>query len=62
MYLIRRHCGLSYPEIGRRFERHHTTAIHSDRLVQQQLQHSGALRSAVVILEKELLGLTEQGD
>jgi chromosomal replication initiator protein len=62
MYLMRRHCGLSYPEIGRRFERHHTTAIHSDRLVQKQLQHSGALRSTVVVLEKELIRLAEKGD
>ena len=35
MYLVRRHCGLSYPEIGRRFAKHHTTALHSDRVVQQ---------------------------
>ncbi len=58
MYLVRRHCGLSYPEIGRRFDRHHTTAIHSDRLVQKQLEQNGSLRSAVVLLEKELLQLS----
>ena len=55
MYLVRRHCGLSYPEIGRRFGRHHTTALHSDRLVQRQLDQNGSLRAAVTLLEKDLL-------
>ncbi|HKC49822.1 MAG TPA: DnaA/Hda family protein [Myxococcota bacterium] len=61
MYLMRRHCGLSYPEIGRRFARHHTTALHSDRVVQEQLAENASLRAAVVLIEKELLRLSEGG-
>jgi chromosomal replication initiator protein len=61
MYLMRRHCGLSYPEIGRRFARHHTTALHSDRVIQEQLSDNASLRAAVVLVEKELLRLSEAG-
>ena len=61
MYLMRRHCGLSYPEIGRRFARHHTTALHSDRVIQEQLADNASLRAAVVLVEKELLRLSEGG-
>jgi chromosomal replication initiator protein len=61
MYLVRRHCGLSYPEIGRRFAKHHTTALHSDRVVQQQLGDNASLRAAVLLVEKELMRLSEAG-
>jgi chromosomal replication initiator protein len=61
MYLLRRHCGLSYPEVGRQFQRHHTTALHSDRLVQRRIQSDPALRSAVNLLEKELRSGPERG-
>ena len=61
MYLMRRHCTLSYPEIGRRFGRHHTTALHSDRVIQEQLADNASLRAAVVLIEKELLRLAEDG-
>ena len=61
MYLVRRYCGLSYPEIGRLFARHHTTALHSDRVVQGQLADNTSLRAAVVLVEKELLRLSEGG-
>jgi chromosomal replication initiator protein len=61
MYLIRRHCGLSYPKIGRRFARHHTTALHSDRVVQQQLGENASLRAAVLLVEKELMRVSEEG-
>ena len=61
MYLIREHCALSYPEIGRRFGRHHTTALHSVRMVKRRLDDSGAVRAAVALLEKELLRWSEKG-
>jgi len=61
MYLMRRHCNLSYPEIGRRFGRHHTTALHSDRVVQDLLRDNAGLRAAVVLIEKELLRNSEAG-
>ena len=62
MYLIREHCALSYPEIGRRFGRHHTTALHSVRMVKRRLDDSGTLRAAVALLEKELLSQSEEGE
>ncbi len=61
MYLVRRHCGLSYPEIGRRFARHHTTALHSDRVIQGQLAENASLRAAVLLIEKELMRVSEEG-
>lgn len=61
MYLVRRHCNLSYPEIGRRFRRHHTTALHSDRVVQEQLAENASLRAAVLLVEKELARISEEG-
>ena len=61
MYLMRRHCDLSYPEIGRRFGRHHTTALHSDRVIQDQLTENAGLRAAVVLIEKELMRNREAG-
>jgi chromosomal replication initiation ATPase DnaA len=55
------HCGLSYPEIGRRFNRHHTTALHSDRVVQEHLGENASLRAAVLLVEKELARISEEG-
>ncbi len=61
MYLLRRHCGLSYPEIGQRFGRHHTTALHSVRQVTRQLEQNGSLRATIRLLEKELVRSVEAG-
>lgn len=61
MYLVRRHCGLSYPEIGRKFAKHHTTALHSDRVIQSQLGENASLRAAVLLVEKELMRVSEEG-
>jgi chromosomal replication initiator protein len=61
MYLVRRHCGLSYPEIGRKFAKHHTTALHSDRVIQNQLGENASLRAAVLLVEKELMRVSEEG-
>ncbi len=62
MYLLRRHCSLSYPEIGQRFDRHHTTALHSVRQIARRLDDNGSLRSSVRLLEKELLRSLEEGE
>jgi chromosomal replication initiator protein len=62
MYLLRQHCSLSYPEIGQRFGRHHTTALHSVRQIARQLEENGSLRSTVRLLEKELLRSLETGE
>ncbi len=61
MYLLRRHCSLSYPEIGQRFGRHHTTALHSVRQITRRLDDNAGLRSSVRLLEKELLQSLEEG-
>jgi chromosomal replication initiator protein len=61
IYLLRRHCGLSYPEVGRHFRRHHTTVLHADRLMQRRIDSDAGLRSAVVLLEKELRNRSRRG-
>lgn len=61
MYLLRRHCALSYPEIGRRLGRHHTTALHSVRQVTRLLERNGNLRATVRLLEKELKRVQDGG-
>lgn len=61
MYLLRHHCGLSYPEIGRRFSRHHTTVIHACRQVQTNLERRHGLGATVQLLEKEIQQLREEG-
>ncbi len=60
MYLVRRHCSLSFPEIARRFRRHHTTALHACRQIDTKRDQQGSLRAALVLLEKELLLLGEE--
>ena len=59
MYLLRHHCGLSFPEIGERFRRHHTTAMHACRKIEAQRNEDSGLRASVALLEKELLRLSE---
>jgi chromosomal replication initiator protein len=41
MYLIRSMTNLSLPDIGREFNRDHTTVLHSLRKVETQLQDPG---------------------
>ena len=61
MYLVRRLCGLSYPEIGRLFGRHHTTALHSFRRTRGRIDQHEAFRATIALLEKELLQSSERG-
>lgn len=51
MYLSKRLTCLSYPQIGRRWNRHHTTIIHAERAVADWKDADGALRDR---LEGEL--------
>jgi chromosomal replication initiator protein len=62
IYLLRRHCGLSYPEIGRRFGRHHTTAIHACRQIARRLETDERLRSETRHLEREILRRIDAGE
>jgi chromosomal replication initiator protein len=61
MYLMREHCALSFPDIGRRFGRHHTTVLHSCRRIASELRDNGNLRAALSLMEKELVQMSEEG-
>lgn len=61
MYLLRHHCGLSYPAIGQQFNRHHTTAMHACRRIESQRDVNSSLRATVLLLEKELLTQSTTG-
>jgi chromosomal replication initiator protein len=60
MYLMRRHSSLSYPEIGQRFHRHHTTAIHACRRISSERDRKSDLRATLDLLEKELVRLLDE--
>jgi len=62
MYLMRRHSDLSYPEIGHRFHRHHTTGIHAYRRISSDREKNSDLRATLDLLEKELIRLLDDGD
>ncbi|MEE8606034.1 MAG: DnaA/Hda family protein [Nitrospiraceae bacterium] len=61
MYLLRRHCDLSYPEIGQRLRRHHTTALYAFRKLEQQRHENASLHATLDLLEKELLERSRTG-
>ena len=61
MYLLRRHCALSFPEIGQRLRRHHTTAIHAFRKIEGEREVNANLNATLGLLEKELLQRSEAG-
>jgi len=52
MYLVRKHTGASFPEIGRRFRRDHTTVQHGCRKIEAALQTDMELRQAVHAIER----------
>ena len=54
MYLLRHRCRLSYPEIGRRMRRHHTTALHGCRRIDERRAEDASLAASLELLEKEL--------
>lgn len=43
MYFARTHTSQSYPELGRRFHRHHTTVLHAVQTVTAKLKDSSEL-------------------
>ena len=47
MYLAREMGGMSYPDIGRSFDRDYTTVIHSYEKVKAELKKDSSLRSAI---------------
>jgi chromosomal replication initiator protein len=61
MYMLKRHCGLSFPEVGQRLRRHHTTAIHAFRKIERQRLEKASLHATLDLLEKELFRRTDSG-
>ncbi len=56
MYLCREHTNNSYPHIGEEFGgRDHSTAIHAIKVIKLKLKDDNTVRSAVAVLEKEIL-------
>ena len=41
MYLVRKHCGYSYPQVGSIFRRDHTTVMYACRQVEKELEKRG---------------------
>jgi chromosomal replication initiator protein len=60
MYLLREHCDLSYPQIGRVLKRHHTTVMHGYQRIAGQRDHNPGMSATVAVLEKELSRLRER--
>lgn len=50
MYLVRTLAGASYPAIGRRFRRDHSTAIHAVRAVQKRVGADPRLAAEIIAL------------
>ncbi len=61
MYLLREHCDLSYPQIGRVLRRHHTTVMHGCQRIADLREANPGLGATVSMLEKELSRLREPG-
>jgi|GEM_PF-1177766 len=61
MYLLRIHCRLSFPEIGQRLHRHHTTAMYAFRKIERQREENASLHATLSLLEKELLMVSTPG-
>jgi chromosomal replication initiator protein len=59
-YLLRTHCALSLPQIGRRLGRHHTSALSSVRSAQRKLRHDASFAGLVALVEKEILASGEK--
>jgi chromosomal replication initiator protein len=56
MYLARKHCGLSFPEIGERFGgKDHTTVMSAVRKIEAALESDPSTKKAVDALESTLL-------
>lgn len=55
MWLIRRHTQLSSTEVGRLYEKDHSTVLHACGKVEKQLEADAGLRSIVQMIERNLL-------
>ncbi len=55
MYLVRKHTGASFPEMGRYFKRDHTTIHHAYAKIDGELMTDSELRQIVHIIERALV-------
>jgi chromosomal replication initiator protein len=60
-YLLRNRCGLSFPEIGRKLDRHYTTAINAVQRSETRLGREASFASLLGLIEKEVTLRTERG-
>jgi chromosomal replication initiator protein len=60
-YLLRNRCGLSFPEIGRKLDRHYTTALNAVQRSEARLGKEASFASLVGVIEKEVTLRTERG-
>jgi chromosomal replication initiator protein len=56
MYLCRQLLSLSFPQVGQRFGRDHSTVIHANTVVQRRLKEDPAFQATVEGLERSIRG------
>jgi chromosomal replication initiator protein len=61
-YLLRVRCGLSFPQIGRQLDRHHTTMLHAVRQAETRFGVEASLTGQLTLLEKEIISRGEKGE
>lgn len=62
IWLSRERTGLSYPDLGRLFERHHTTAMHAVDRTRRRIARDVAFRHEMQELERTLPRRTAERD
>ncbi len=55
MYLCRKHTRASFPEIGSRFDKDHSTVVSAFQKIEKLVEHDQQLKSLIEIIEKNLL-------
>jgi chromosomal replication initiator protein len=60
-YLLRTRCGLSFPEIGRKLDRHYTTVLNAVQRSEARLGEDASFASLLGLIEKEVILRTERG-
>jgi chromosomal replication initiator protein DnaA len=61
-YLLRTRCGLSFPEIGKKLERHYSTALHAVRQTELRLGQDASFANLLGLIEKEVNLRMEKGE
>jgi chromosomal replication initiator protein len=61
-YLLRTRCGLSFPEIGKKLDRHYSTVLHAVRQTERRLAQDVSFSNLLGLVEKEVNLRTEKGN